>query len=83
MLGTLRKYATYFDYMILLQSPVNRPLDEVTIAVRRELAPVIRDLFEHGMVRVSLPQMHRGRILTIDFLTIFHLILLQSELGVE
>ncbi|XP_072045047.1 RUN domain-containing protein 1-like isoform X2 [Amphiura filiformis] len=34
-------------------SPVCRPLDEVTIAVRRELAPIIRDLFEHGMVRLT------------------------------
>ncbi|XP_030849123.1 RUN domain-containing protein 1 [Strongylocentrotus purpuratus] len=37
-------------------SPVSRPLDEVTIAVRRELAPALRALFEHGLVRMSTSQ---------------------------
>ncbi|XP_038053423.1 RUN domain-containing protein 1-like isoform X2 [Patiria miniata] len=34
-------------------SPVNRPLDDVTVAVRRELAPALRDLFEHGQFKHS------------------------------
>ncbi len=34
-------------------SPVNRPLDDVTVAVRRELAPALRSLLEHGMVKHS------------------------------
>ncbi|XP_071500597.1 RUN domain-containing protein 1-like [Diadema antillarum] len=38
------------------ESPVSRPLDDVTIAVRRELAPALRALFEHGLVRMSPSQ---------------------------
>ncbi|XP_041466703.1 RUN domain-containing protein 1-like [Lytechinus variegatus] len=37
-------------------SPVSRPLDDVTIAVRRELAPALRALFEHGLIRMSTSQ---------------------------
>ncbi|XP_022094161.1 RUN domain-containing protein 1-like isoform X2 [Acanthaster planci] len=34
-------------------SPVSRPLDDVNVAVRRELAPALRNLFEHGMFKHS------------------------------
>lgn len=37
-------------------SPVSRPLDDVTITVRREFAPALRHFFEHGLVKISNSQ---------------------------
>ncbi|XP_033104863.1 RUN domain-containing protein 1-like isoform X2 [Anneissia japonica] len=38
-------------------SPItSRSLDEITIAVRKELAPVLRDLFEHGLMKHTTSQ---------------------------
>ncbi|XP_006814724.1 RUN domain-containing protein 1-like [Saccoglossus kowalevskii] len=35
------------------ETPWTRPLDEVTIGVRRKLAPALRDLFQHGLMKMS------------------------------
>ncbi|XP_077978464.1 RUN domain-containing protein 1-like [Glandiceps talaboti] len=35
------------------ETPWTRPLDEVTIAVRKKLAPALRDLFQHGLMKMS------------------------------
>ncbi|XP_071851985.1 RUN domain-containing protein 1-like isoform X1 [Apostichopus japonicus] len=34
-------------------SPVSRPLDDVTITVRREFAPILKHFFEFGLVKTS------------------------------
>ncbi|XP_070565440.1 LOW QUALITY PROTEIN: RUN domain-containing protein 1-like [Ptychodera flava] len=35
------------------ETPWTRPVDEVMIAVRKKLAPALRDLFQHGMMKLS------------------------------
>ncbi|XP_071955918.1 RUN domain-containing protein 1-like isoform X2 [Antedon mediterranea] len=38
-------------------SPItSRSLDEITVTVRKELAPVLRDLFEHGLMKHTTSQ---------------------------